>query len=129
MSTDIRFDGPGPDEVFANEISAGHFKIQRCRFCATVRFPPTLVCGTCGSPDFLWVEASGQGEVYATTTVYEREGSYNVALVTLQEGARMMTRVEGVTAEAVRVGMKVQARIAKEPCLHIVFDVIGEQAP
>jgi uncharacterized OB-fold protein len=124
MSTDTRFDGPGPDEIFAAAITAGHFKIQRCRICAAVRFPPALVCNCCGSSDLKWIEANGEGEVYATTVVHEREGPYNVALITLQEGARMMSRVEGVAANEVRIGMKVRARIAKEPQPHIIFDVV-----
>ena len=41
-------------------------------------------------------------------------GDYNVALVDLKEGVRLMSRVEGVPPEAVRIGMSVRARIASE---------------
>ena len=45
-------------------------------------------------------DQSGRGVVYATTAVYRRDGEpYNVALVDLEEGFRMMSRVEGVPAE------------------------------
>ncbi len=48
---------------------------------------------------------------------------YNVALVDLAEGPRMMTRVEGLAADAVTIGMAVQARIARdEDTAYIVFD-------
>jgi len=46
--------------------------------------------------------------VYATTAVYRREAEpYNVVLVDLEEGFRMMSRVEGMPAEEVGIGMRV----------------------
>ncbi len=69
--------------------------------------------------------ASGGGTVYAITVNRTREGSYNLALVDLDEGPRMMSRIEGV--ESVKIGSRVQARIADlggEPM--IVFDPQGE---
>jgi len=121
MSADPRFDGPGPDEVWRSALAEGRFILQHCRKCSACRFPPALVCAACGSPDLEWREASGQGTVYSTTTVREREGSYNVSLVDLAEGARMMSRVEGVDPATVRIGMKVAARIIQEPESMIVF--------
>ena len=58
--------------------------------------------------------ASGRGTVYAATTVRRRPaqgGDYNVSLVDLEEGVRMMSRVEGVEPSAVRIGMDVDAGI------------------
>ena len=50
--------------------------------------------------------------VYATTAVYRREGDpYNVVLVDLEEGFRMMSCVEGVPAEEVEVGGRVTLRL------------------
>jgi len=46
--------------------------------------------------------------VYATTAVYRREAEpYNVVLVDLEEGFRMMSRVEGMPAEEVAIGQRV----------------------
>ena len=57
----------------------------------------------------------GHGVVYATTAVYRRDADpYNVVLVDLEEGFRMMSRVEGVPAEEVEVGMRVALRIDRE---------------
>jgi uncharacterized OB-fold protein len=39
---------------------------------------------------------------------------YNVALVDLEEGFRMMSRVEGVPAEEVEVGMRVTFAVRSE---------------
>ena len=69
------------------------------------------------------MEASGTGTVYATTVVRQRPekgGSYNVALIDLAEGPRLMSTVMGVEPEAVRIGMPVRARIdttGEEPLL------------
>jgi uncharacterized protein len=121
MSTDLRFDGPGPDEVWRSALMEGRFMLQHCKKCSACRFPPALVCAACGSPDLVWQEASGHGMVYSTTTVREREGSYNVSLVDLAEGARMMSRVEEIDPGAIQIGMKVEARIVREPESMVVF--------
>lgn len=121
MTTDPRFDGPGPDEIWRSALAEGRFLLQHCRVCDACRFPPALVCASCGSPDLLWKEASGRGEVYSSTTVRDREGSYNVALIDLAEGARMMSRVEGIEPDAVRISMKVIARVMREPEPMVVF--------
>ncbi len=56
-----------------------------------------------------WRVSAGAGEVYATTVVRSRdEEPYNVCLVDLDEGFRMMSRVVGVAPGEVRIGMRVQ---------------------
>lgn len=61
------------------------------------------------------VTSSGAGVVYATTVVHRPgEEPYNVCLVDLDEGVRAMGRVEGVAAEAVTIGLRVQARIGDD---------------
>jgi uncharacterized protein len=56
--------------------------------------------------------SAGLGKVYATTVNHPREGApYNVALIDLDEGFRMMSRVEEIAPQAVRVGMRVKLRI------------------
>ena len=104
----------GPDAAFQRFLLQGRFMLQRSRTNgAFVFFPRVAVPGT-GEADLEWVEASGRGTVYATTTVRRRPdqgGPYNVALVDLDEGVRCMSRVEGVASERVRIGMRVLARI------------------
>ena len=72
-----------------------------------------------------WVKASGSGTVYSTTVVRrkpEAGGDYNVALIDLAEGPRMMSRVVGVEPTAVKIGMKVRARIAPEALVEFTPD-------
>ena len=121
---------PGPERQFRDYLKQGRFMIQRSRGSGEhVFYPRTMTPGE-GSTDLEWVEAGGGGTVYATTVVRQRPekgGIYNVALIDLDEGARLMSRVEGVAPDNVRIGMRVRARIAEqdgEPIL--LFDAAAE---
>lgn len=114
-----------PDQDFQNHLKAGTFKIQRSASSGRYVFYPRVAEPGTGQQDLEWVSASGLGTVYATTVVRVKppEPSYNVAIVELAEGPRMMTRVEGIAPDAVRIGMKVRARIANDGDVYfIVFD-------
>lgn len=105
----------GVDNQFRRHLAAGRFMIQRGVLSgAPVFYPRPCAPGT--GEDLEWVEASGHGTVYSSVTVRKRppEPSYNIALIDLAEGPRMMSRVEGIDPEAVRIGMAVQARIVTE---------------
>ncbi|HWI75377.1 MAG TPA: OB-fold domain-containing protein [Baekduia sp.] len=56
-----------------------------------------------------WRVSAGRGTVYATTVAHPREGdAYNIVLVDLDEGFRMMSTVVGVEPAAVVVGARVE---------------------
>jgi uncharacterized OB-fold protein len=114
------------DEYFAF-LEKGQFMIQHSPSCGQYVFYPRVAAPGSGATDLQWVPASGNGTVYATTVMRPRPpaGPYNVALVELAEGPRMMTRVEGLPAEQIVIGMTVRARIASEDGAPlVVFDVI-----
>jgi uncharacterized protein len=51
------------------------------------------------------------GVIYATTVVHRPdEEPYNVCLVDLDEGGRVMGRVAGIEPTRVTIGLRVQAR-------------------
>ena len=57
-------------------------------------------------------DQQGDGTVYATTVVYPQKGEpYNVALINVDEGFRMMSRVEDIAPLDVRIGMRVKFRV------------------
>jgi uncharacterized OB-fold protein len=96
------------------ELDAGRFALQQCPQCDRHVFTPRELCPHCGASPLRWVRASGRGSVYSSSTIArkaEAGGNYNVALIDLDEGVRMMSRVEGMAAEAVRIGQRVQARV------------------
>jgi len=100
--------------AYSEALAAGQFRIQRCGGCGQHVFYPRVVCPHCGSGDLAWIEPSGLGTVYSTTVVRrsaDKGGSYNVALIDLDEGVRLMSRVDGLAPEAVRIGMRVRAHV------------------
>lgn len=114
-----------PDVEFRAFLAQGRFMIQRSKSSGAHVFYPRAVAPGTGARDLEWVEASGLGVVYSTTVVRKKppEPGYNVALIDLAEGPRMMSRVEGLDPADVTIGMTVQARIIDqdgEPV--VVFD-------
>lgn len=113
----------GPEQEWREALGEGRFLLQRARTSGRHFFPPRMAEPGSGSRDWEWVEASGEGTVYSATLVHPRppEGAYNVVLVDLVEGPRVMGRVTGL--EAVPIGLAVRARIdvsGDEPL--ILFD-------
>jgi uncharacterized OB-fold protein len=117
--------GTAPDVAFRTYLEAGRLMLQRSRETGRFIFYPRIAEPGTGCTDLDWVEASGQGTVHSTTVVRARPpaSDYNVALIDLEEGVRMMSRVEGIAPDAVRIGMAVRARIAAgEDGPIVVFD-------
>lgn len=115
--------GPGPEAEFMAMLRKGQFRIQRSRSTGRHVFYPRVAVPGTGETDLDWVEPAGTGVVYAITVKREREGVSNIAIVELDEGVRMMSRIEGV--ETLPIGARVRARIADiggEPA--VVFDPV-----
>ena len=94
-------------------LNQGKFMIQRGTADGRHVYYPRKFSPFNGSvPE--WVEPGGLGTVYAVTTVRrkpEAGGDYNVSIVDLDEGVRLMSRVEGVPPAEVRIGQRVKARV------------------
>ncbi|MBS1889203.1 MAG: OB-fold domain-containing protein [Actinobacteria bacterium] len=101
-------------------LAAGELRFQRCGDCARAVFYPRVVCPHCGSTALAWEISSGAGTVYATTVMRpHRQEPYNVCLVDLDEGFRLMSRVDRVPADGVRIGDRL--RLLKEAGTAPVF--------
>lgn len=105
-----------PEEEFFAFLAEGRFMLQRSAETGRVFFYPRVAEPLTGCTDLEWVEARGRGTVYSTTVVRQKPPapSYNIALIDLEEGPRLMSRVEGMPPEEVRIGMSVTARIIRE---------------
>ena len=103
---------PGPEAEYRAHLAEGRFTLQRSRSTGAYVFYPRVAVPGTGETDLEWVTASGLGTVYAITVNRTRSGAYNIALVDLDEGPRMMTRIDGV--ETVPIGARVRARIIEE---------------
>lgn len=114
---------PHPDLVTAPYwecVNEGVFALPRCEVCGRHHFYPRANCPYCASPRIVWTPASGRGEVYSFSIVYRAPSPafkddvpYVIAIVKTAEGPHLLTRIAGVPAGEVRVGMKVRVKIEK----------------
>lgn len=114
MNNDAMPAAQGPEAEFFAGLDRGRFRIQQCEACALHVFYPRVLCPHCGSERLSWKEASGRGEVYSCSVILGKPGTgtdYNVVLVDLDEGVRMMSRIEGVDPHAIRIGMRVRGKV------------------
>ncbi|CAG9167101.1 Zn-ribbon domain-containing OB-fold protein [Cupriavidus respiraculi] len=121
----------GPEAEYFAHLDQGRFLIQRCGGCRAHVFFPRAVCPHCGATRLDWVAPSGRGTVYSFSVIAGRPGvssDYNVALVDLEEGVRLMSRVEGVPPALVRIGMPVQAQVRVTDGKGMVVFLAGGEA-
>ena len=117
----------GPAAEYQAKLQTGEFAIQKCGDCGSHIFYPRIICPECGSLELGWVTASGEGAVFSTSVVRrrpDRGGDYNVCIVELAEGPRMLSRVEQLAPEDVTIGLAVTARIVGKDDKFIVFDPV-----
>ncbi|HXE70291.1 MAG TPA: OB-fold domain-containing protein [Hyphomicrobiaceae bacterium] len=117
-----------PLNTYLAHLERGQLAYQWSSAAGRAVFYPRLLCPSTGSDQLEWRVSKGLGTVYSTTVVYPQEGApYNVALVDCDEGFRLMSRVEGITPEQVRIGMRVQFRAhrpgGEEPAMPVFFPV------
>jgi uncharacterized OB-fold protein len=106
----------GPIAEFWAFLRDNKFMIQRSVSTGKTVFYPRLFIPGSGESDLEWVEASGRAVVYAASVVLrpdDKGGDYSVVLVDLDEGPRMLARVEGVDPHSVEIGMSVVGRVER----------------
>ncbi|MGH7031271.1 MAG: Zn-ribbon domain-containing OB-fold protein [Stellaceae bacterium] len=100
-----------PLAIYQAYLDRGELAYQWSPRANRAVFFPRVICPFTGSDRLEWRVSGGLGTVYATTVTYQREGvPYNVALIDIDEGFRLMSRVEDVAPEDVRIGMRVKFR-------------------
>jgi uncharacterized OB-fold protein len=101
-----------PLGVFQAHLAKGELAYQVCLDDNKPFFYPRLVAPGSGSTNLEWRVSKGLGTVYSTTAIhYKGEPPLNVAMIDLDEGFRMMSRVEGIDAMQVRIGIRVKFRV------------------
>jgi uncharacterized OB-fold protein len=100
-----------PLGVYIEHCRKGELAYQVTGDGAAVFYPRAVAPGT-GSDQLEWRVSKGLGTVYATTVVYTKDQPpHNVALIDVDEGFRMMSRVEDIDPLQVKIGMRVKVRI------------------
>ena len=89
-------------EPFWQGCRDGELLLQCCRACGNLQYYPRAVCTGCLSSDLDWRRASGRGHIHSFTTVhralspaFEDDLPYVVAVIELEEGSRMVSRIVG----------------------------------
>ncbi|MDH0090440.1 OB-fold domain-containing protein [Achromobacter mucicolens] len=121
----------GVEQTYFDSLAKGVWRVPRCGDCGQAVFYPRQICPHCGGAQFDWFEPSGRGVIHSTTTVRrspEAGGDYNVCLVDLEEGFRMMSRVEDAPATRPRIGDAVRAEVRAHGDANRVVFSLDEQA-
>ena len=123
-------------EPFWDGAKAGKLMLPHCQECNRVHWYPRHICPSCHSMNLSWIEASGEGTIYAYAVQHlsfgpwKEAAPYVTAYIDLKEGDRMLTVLRGVDPEKpedIRIGATVQVEF--EPAsddTHIPFFRIVE---
>jgi uncharacterized OB-fold protein len=101
-----------PLGTYLEHLGKGELAYQFSPEANAAVFYPRVICPFTGSDRLEWRVSKGMGTVHATTVVFPQQGApYNVALIDVDEGFRMMSRVEDIAPLDVRIGMRVKFRV------------------
>jgi hypothetical protein len=107
----------GDSRVYWEGIAQGELRIQRCKVCAHIAFYPRVLCPYCHSDQLAWIVATGKGTIYTYTVAQQAFGAFAsevpliIAIVELEEGVRMMTRIVDAPRERITIGAQVHISI------------------
>ena len=131
---------PQADEESADYwegLRAREIRLQKCEACGHARFPSMPGCPYCGAPASrtTHIVAAGRGRVYsfvrvhrALTPAMASEVPYVVAVVTLDDGPRVIARL-AAGADDVRIDDEVLPRFVEhDSWTELRFDVTGRTA-
>jgi uncharacterized OB-fold protein len=115
MSAPARTDLPTIEDEsrpFWDAARERRFLIARCTACRHAHHYPRPFCPFCWSEEVKWENASGRATLYTYSTVYmndlfpfKEKLPYIAAVVDLDEGPRVMTRLVAVREPDLRIGM------------------------
>jgi uncharacterized OB-fold protein len=101
-----------PLGIYLQHLERGELAYQFSPGANVAVFYPRAICPFTGNDDLQWRVSKGLGTVHATTVVTPQKGDpYNVALIDVDEGFRMMSRVEDIAPLDVCIGMRVKFRL------------------
>jgi uncharacterized OB-fold protein len=101
-----------PLAAYLQHLEKGELAYQFSPSSNQVVFYPRLICPNTGADDLEWRISAGFGAVHATTVVHPQQGApYNVALIDVDEGFRLMSRVEDIEPAQVKIGQRVKFRV------------------
>ena len=111
------------NRAFWEGCRQSELRVQKCSNCGHIRHL-SPACPQCLKAEHEWVAASGRGTVYSWIVVHQRYNRafeedlpYNVTIVELDEGPRMVTSLVDVENQDIKAGTPVE----------VVFDRVTEE--
>lgn len=103
---------PGPQARVIEGLRNHQLLLQRCRFSGNYVFYPRVAAVGMREHEWDLVPACGEGEVHAATVVdFKGDGGFQVGLVELKEGPRILARILTASAGPLPPGTKVRMKI------------------
>ncbi len=101
-----------PLGTYVEHLKKGELAYQVNKDTNKPFFYPRAIAPETGSANIEWRVSKGLGTVYTTTAVhYKGETPLNVAMIDMDEGYRLMSRVEGIDAMDVKIGLRVKVKV------------------
>jgi uncharacterized OB-fold protein len=121
-----------PLKTYIAHLERGELAYQFSPAAGKPVFFPRVLCPFTGSDRLEWRVSKGLGTIHATTVVHPAEGApFNVALVDCDEGFRLMSRVEDIAPDQVKIGQRVRFRVHRpggdEPPIPVFVPVLGPE--
>jgi uncharacterized OB-fold protein len=109
---------PFNDISYERFLSEDRLMGSKCKKCGVLSVPPRSICIKCYGSELEWVEMKGKGKLAAFTCIaigppfmiregYDRKHPYVSGVVELEEGVKVVARIEGVDGskpETIRIG-------------------------
>lgn len=107
-------------EPFWAACARGVLQFQSCLGCGQMRYPPAILCPACNSLKFKWKPVVGAGTIYSYVVyhhafhpAFSEDLPYVVAIVELDEGVRMVSRIVDCDPREVSIGARVKVTFRK----------------
>ncbi|MCA9512808.1 MAG: OB-fold domain-containing protein [Myxococcales bacterium] len=106
---------------FWDALARRELVLERCSACDRRRFPPLVACPYCGATEARRERASGRGALYSWIVVHRAfsdafaaDAPYTVGTVELDEGCRVLARIEGADGR-LAAGLRLRAAFRDHP--------------
>jgi uncharacterized OB-fold protein len=142
MTTSHAISVPLPDAddpitgPFWKGAQRGVLMLQRCAKCRVYRWIPRPACTRCWSMHTEWAAVSGRGRIHswvrihhAFTPAFAEMVPYQVAIVDLDEGVRILGNIDRSFASQLTIGQPVEARFQDMDGASLLYFVPTEARP
>jgi len=105
-------------QFFLN-LKQGRLTTTKCKKCASLLWPPRIVCPNCFSNELEWVNLENEGELHAFTEVrigaplgFVQDAPFCVGIVKIG-GLLMSSRIDNAKYDQLKIGDKLRLKIVE----------------